>query len=80
VVANLAGRATGVFVARLKDTRCVAKIWSKNIYTSFLINNCKFIIKLLDLLKELHFLIVGETVLRSLCREKLLLQIKARVV
>lgn len=77
-VTNHAGCATGAFVARLKDTRRVAKVWSKHNHTPLLINNCKFIIKLLDLLEERRLLSTGEMVLRAHCREKLLQLIKAR--
>ena len=68
----------GVLAARLKDTRRVAKKWSKHKHTPLLINNCKFIIRLLDLLEEHRRLCSGEATLRSLCREKLLQLLKAR--
>lgn len=72
------GGAVGELAARLKDTRRAAKVWSKNKHTPFLINNCKFIIKLLDLLEEYRFLHAGEAMLRALCKEKLSLLLRAR--
>lgn len=77
-ITDIAGDAAGALAARLKDTRRVAKVWSKNKHTPLLINNCKFIIRLLDLLEEHRCLSPGEQVLRSLCREKLMVLLKAR--
>jgi hypothetical protein len=65
------GGDMGVLATKLKDSRRVAKVWAKNKRTSFLVNNCNFVIKLLDLLEEWCFLSAGENDLRCLCHEKL---------
>lgn len=73
-----AGDAAGMLAARLKDARRAAKMWSKHKHTPLLINNCKFIIRLLDLLEEHRCQSTGESLLRSLCKENLLRLLKAR--
>jgi hypothetical protein len=65
------GGAIGELTAWLKDSRRTTKVWSKNKHTPFLINICKFIIKLLDMLEEHRFLHTGEAKLCALCKDKL---------
>jgi hypothetical protein len=72
------GSAVGELAAWLKDCHRATKVWSKNKHTPLLINNCKCILKLLDLLKVFRHLNAGEAVLRTICREKLAQLLKAQ--
>lgn len=59
----------GVLAASFKSVRCAAKVWSKVKRSLPPIHpNCKFIIHLLDVLKEHHVLSLGKFKLRQ-CQE-----------
>jgi hypothetical protein len=72
------GEPAGELAVRLKDCCRAAKVWSKNRNTPLLINNCTFIVLLLDLLEDHRFLNAGELELRRLCKDKLAQLLRAR--
>ncbi|CAO2147693.1 unnamed protein product [Urochloa humidicola] len=69
--------AAGNLVARVKALRSAAKVWSKTQRKPpCFLNNCRFLIHLLDVFEETRTLSTGELRLRLLCQDRLALAVR----
>lgn len=73
------GDAAKTMAACLKATRAAAKAWSRSVRAPpTLHQNCKFIIRLLDLYEEHRSLSIGEAALRRIARDRLSMLVRER--
>ena len=76
---GLSQGATCSLARSLKAVRCAAKVWARGKCTPpALIQNCKFVIYLFDVLEEERSLSAGERTLRLQCQDRLALALRER--
>ena len=74
---GLSQDAAGSLARSLKAVRCAAKVWARGKRAPpALIQNCKFVIYLFDVLEEERSLSAGERTLRLQCQDRLALTLR----